>query len=285
MEPRLTEFIAEKLGMGFLVPDYALLYTVAALMGLYLAVRKAGDAGLDPLAVFKAGVITAGAAFVSARLFVVLQSFDYYSENPAEILYFWQGGTASSGAYIGGVAAAIVAGWWQRLPLARFLDCCAPSAALAICIGRVGCFLHGCCYGKPSNLPWAVCFPSGSEPHYRQLLEGTITPNQLSLPIHPTQLYEALFALALFIFLVRYRKRSSRDGELVALLFLLYPLGRFFNEFLRDDYRGSVFGVSAPQLVALTAISVALIALGRGRARRKRSIESRAVGVCALDRT
>jgi phosphatidylglycerol:prolipoprotein diacylglycerol transferase len=267
METRLAQFLEEQLGAGFLVPDYALLYTVAALLGLYLAVRKAGAAGLDPLAVFKAGVITIGMAFVSARLFVVAQNFDAFVEDPIEALIVWRGGTASSGAYIGGFIAAMAAARWQQLPVAKFLDCCAPSAALAIAIGRAGCFLHGCCYGKPSGLPWAVSFPSGSEPHSKQLAEGLITPDRLSLPLHPTQLYEALFAFSLFLFLIRCSRKPRPEGELAALLFLLYPVARFLNEFLRDDYRGSLFGVSVPQLVAVAAMTGAFIVLGWTRAR------------------
>ena len=267
METRVAEFLEQSIGAGWLAPNYPLLFAVAIVLGLFLAVREAKGAGLDPYRVFKAGVITVVAALISARLFVTLEKFGYYSERPIEILYYWQDGLASMGAYIGGMLAAIIASWYLGLRPLKFLDCAAPSIALAICIGRVACFLNGCCYGKPSNLPWAVSFPSGSEPHYQQLLKGVISPGQASLPLHPTQLYEALFGIGLFFFLIRFRKRERQDGELIALLFLLYSGARFFFEMLRGDDRWIAGGISIPQYLSVLGVALSACFL---IARRKR---------------
>lgn len=269
METRLVEFLERKLGAGWLAPNYALLFALAVLLGLYLAVRYAKNTGRDPLKIFKVGVITVGAAFISARLFVVLEHFGYYSERPAEIFYYWQDGIASSGAYLGGIVAAILASRWLQVRPSAFLDYAAPSVALAICLGRVGCFLNGCCYGRPSTLPWAVSFPPGSEPHDQQLFQGVIGPNQAALSLHPTQLYEALFALALFGLLLAYRRRPRRDGELIALLFLFYSCGRFFFEFLRGDDRWMIAGFSVPQYLSIAGIVLSGVFLFARRTSRK----------------
>ncbi len=257
MRPRLVEFFADKFGTGFFVPDYGFLFSIATVLGLYLALRYAETLGLDPQRVFRACLLVIGFAFVSARLFVVFRHFGYYLANPLEIFLFWKGGTASSGAYIGGIVGALIGAKWQELSLAKFLDSCAPAVAFAIILGRLGCFLNGCCYGKISSFPWALRFPGGSGPHYDHLQQGLISAAQLALPVHPTQLYEALFALLLFLFLMKYRKRQKWDGELAVWLFILYPAGRFLNEFLRGDDRGMILMLSVPQVFCMLAIILA----------------------------
>lgn len=272
METRISEFLERSLGAGWLAPNYPLLFALATVLGLYLAVRQAKRTTLDPYLVFKAGVITIVAAFVSARLFVALEKFGYYSQNPIEILNYWQDGLASSGAYIGGLLAVVIFSWRSGLQPLKFLDCAAPSVALAIFFGRIACFVNGCCYGRPSNLPWAVSFPSGSQPAYEQLLHGTINPGQTSLPLHPTQLYEAAFGLALFLFLLKFRKRQRSDGESIALLFLMYSSARFFFEMLRGDDRWMIGGISVPQYLSVLALALSasfLIAIRRRNSKQK----------------
>lgn len=278
METRISEFLERTLGAGWLAPNYPFLFAVAILLGLYLAVRQAQHSGLDPYKVFKVGVITVVAALISARLFVALEKFGYYSERPIEILYYWQDGLASSGAYIGGILAVFISSWRIGLRPARFLDSAAPSVALAICLGRIACFLNGCCYGRQSDLPWAVSFPADSEPAYQQLLQGAIGPGQSSLPLHPTQLYEAVFGLALFLFLSRYSKRERRDGEMIALLFLFYSGTRFFVEMLRGDDRWMVAGISVPQYLTVLGLvlSATFLIATRKRTVRLMSFEAEA---------
>jgi phosphatidylglycerol---prolipoprotein diacylglyceryl transferase len=252
--PSVSAFFEQQLGAGWLAPNYPMLFSLAIVVGLYLAVRQAKQTGLDQFRVFKVGVITLCAALISARLFVVLEKFSYYSERPAEIFYYWQDGLASSGAYLGGLMAVFISSWWIGLRPVKFLDVAAPSIALAICVGRIACFINGCCYGKPSDLPWAVSFPAGSEAHYQQLLKGVVEPGQASLPLHPTQLYEALFGLCLFFLLIRLRKRGRRDGEMIALLFLVYSCARFFFEFTRGDDRWMIAGISVPQYLSIVGV-------------------------------
>jgi phosphatidylglycerol:prolipoprotein diacylglycerol transferase len=118
-------------------------------------------------------------------------------------------------------------------------------------------------------LPWAVSFPPGSQPHDQQLLHGSISAGQAALPLHPTQLYEALFGLALFGFLIVYRKRQRREGELIALLFLGYSFGRFFFEFLRGDDRWIAFGMSVPQYLSILGVGITATFLLAGRTHAK----------------
>jgi len=245
-------------GTGSFVPDYAFLYALAIVLGIGVTIHLAEQAGLDPARVLRAGILTVVAALISARLFFVVQYADYYAQRPWEVLLPWGGGSASAGAYLGGVAAAVAAARWQRLSVSAFLDCCAPATALAISLGRIGCFLNGCDYGTVSNLPWTMRFPAGSGPHAAHLEQGLIAAGDLSLPVHPTQLYEAVYAAAVFLLLIHARRRQRHAGELFAFLFILYPLGRFLNEFLRGDPgRGSVFSLSIPQVLSVVGLCCA----------------------------
>ncbi len=268
MHERIAAFVNSKTGMGFLVPDYYLIYAAAIVFGTYLAVREAERKALNPVSVFRACLVIVLAAVIGARLFVVVQYGGYYRLHLAEIPRIWEGGTASTGAYIGGIVAAFVAAAGYRLPIARFFDCCAPSVAAAIILGRIGCFLNGCCYGSRSDLPWAVSFPAGTGPYHDHLAAGLISAGSAALPIHPTQLYEALYVLGVFVLLLVLRRAQREEGELTAVLFVLYPLGRIFSEFLRGDERGVVGFLSMPQVLALALLIAAGTFLVGKRIRR-----------------
>lgn len=270
MRPRLVEFFEGIVGTGFFVPDYAILHALAIVFCIGVALREAERTGQNPARVFRAGMITVAVALLSARLFTVLQHADYYSSQPWEAFLPWGAGSASSGAFVGGFVAALVAARWQQLSVGAFLDCSAPAVALAIALCRIGCFLNGCDYGTVSSLPWAMRFPPGSGPQVAHFEQGLIAAGDLSLPVHPTQLYESLYAAAIFVFLLHYRKRQRHGGELFALLFILYPLGRFLNEILRaDPGRGSLFFLSIPQVLCVVALGSACCFLMMKRGRLK----------------
>jgi len=118
---------------------------------------------------------------------------------------------------------------WYRLPIFKLADLVSPSIALGIFFGTIGCFLAGCCYGKETSLPWGVTFTN---------------PNslaRLNVSIHPTQLYEAVSALAIFLYLNWAEGSKKFDGQIFLLFILLYSIARFFIEIFRGDPRGFVF--------------------------------------------
>jgi phosphatidylglycerol:prolipoprotein diacylglycerol transferase len=138
------------------------------------------------------------------------------------------------------------------------MDAVAPSIAIGTLFGRLGCFLNGCCYGDPCRLPWAVSFPEPSPPwaHHRAL--GLIPPGAMhSLPVHPTQLYAALDGFIILLLLSAFYPLRRRDGEVIGLLMVTYPITRFLIEFLRNDE-----GVFFAGLTISQNISVALFAAG-----------------------
>jgi phosphatidylglycerol---prolipoprotein diacylglyceryl transferase len=245
-------------GAGWMVPDFPVLLALAVVLGVHLTVLRAERDALDARAAFRVSVVACGAAFVGARLYVVLQDWSFYRVHPSEIVRVWHGGLASFGAIGGGMAAAVAASRVLRVPAARFLDAAAPSVALSFAIGRVGCFLTGCCYGAASDAAWSVRFPAGSAAY---AASGAAGP--LSAALHPTQLYEAAGALAVAAVLARVRPR--RAGEAFALLFVLYPSLRFVVERWRADPRGTAFAWSLPQFLSFVCLCGALGFLARRR--------------------
>jgi phosphatidylglycerol:prolipoprotein diacylglycerol transferase len=140
------------------------------------------------------------------------------------------------------------------------MDVLAPSIAVGIMFGRLGCFLNGCCYGRPSQLPWAVSFPRSSPPWGHERALGLIPAGAVqSLAIHPTQIYFALDGLVLLLLLSAFYPFRRRDGEVMSLLMVTYPISRFLIEYLRDDEGAFFAGLTISQ-----NISVALLITGLG---------------------
>lgn len=154
---------------------------------------------------------------------------DFYWKNPSAILYPQVGGKTIVGGLIGGYAGVVIAK--KILKVERSTgDLFAPGLALGIAIGRIGCFLNGCCYGLRTNLPWAVNF------------KGELR--------HPTQIYESIFCLILFFYLWQMRDKMKKEGDLFKLFLLLYSLFRLYVEFLRADKVPSAFNLSMAQVIS-----------------------------------
>ena len=187
-------------------------------------------------------------AIVGARLFFVLINFDVYRQDPLQIFKIWEGGLV----FYGGLVLAVIVSFgylrWHRLPIWKLADLISPLIALGLSFGRMGCFLAGCCYGSETPLPWAVVFKNPD------------SLARLNVPLHPTQLYDAVNGLALFFFLNWMEKRKSFEGQIFWLFLFLYSVTRFFIEFYRGDPRGFLFGdlLSTSQgvgiLLAITSI-------------------------------
>lgn len=175
---------------------------------------------------------------------------------------FWQGGLT----LYGGIALAVFVCYRvarkERIPIAPTADIVAVAIPLALFFGRVGCFLGGCCYGQVSDVPWAVIFPAGSTASDGQYRTGLLSsPYVPSMPVHPTQLYEA--ACALTIAAVGYfwvLPRKEREGAVVIFSMVSYGIGRFLIEFLRADDRGGWLHLSTSQWISVAMIVIAAIA-------------------------
>jgi phosphatidylglycerol:prolipoprotein diacylglycerol transferase len=245
---------------GWPVYAYGVLLALAYLAALQLAVVRARRRGLDGSRVMDLGIYLIIAALVGAKLMLVLVDFEYFMRQPGEILTLVRAG----GVFYGGLIAAVgVALWLVRkyeLPMWTTADLFAPGIALGHVIGRFGCLLAGCCYGKPTSVPWAVTFTDPAA------AANVGTP--LGIPLHPTQLYDAgAELLILVVLLATERKGRPFPGRTFWLYILLYGISRFVIEFFRGDDRGMILGVSTSQFVSLVAIPLAIAVLLRLRNR------------------
>jgi phosphatidylglycerol:prolipoprotein diacylglycerol transferase len=182
----------------------------------------------------------------------------------------WGGGLT----FYGGFVAATLAAWWlfrrDRFPFWKGVDMGGMMVPIGLGLGRLGCVMVGCCFGKPCDLPWALTFPShspASEWQFRQKLLAT--PIDESLAVHPTQLYESLAAFAIAAFTILYvQGRKRYDGQVFAVFCVLYALSRFLIEFWRSDDRGGLLWLSTSQWIGVGMLLVAL-GIHYGRAWRR----------------
>jgi phosphatidylglycerol:prolipoprotein diacylglycerol transferase len=248
MHPRLFE-----LG-PITVYTYGVLLAAAYLLGLKLAMVRGKSRGLDQTRVLDLGIYIIISALVGAKLLLLITDFRSFVSSPAELLNL----ARSGGVFYGGLILAVaVALWYIRrigLPLWTTCDVFAPGIALGHVVGRMGCFFAGCCYGKPTNLPWAITF---TDPF---AASNVGTP--LNIPLHPTQLYEAgAEALILILLLVTEPRGKRYPGRTFWLYMLLYAISRFVIEMFRDDPRGTVGMFSTSQFISIILAPLAVIML------------------------
>src|SRR5437763_5714485 len=248
MYPRLLE-----LG-PITVYTYGVLLAAAYLLGLKLAMVRAKARGLDANRVLDLGIYIIISALIGAKLLLFVTDFQTFKANPRELLTL----ARSGGVFYGGLIVAVtVALWYIRrvgLPLWTTCDVFAPGIALGHVIGRFGCFFAGCCFGKPTNVPWAITF--------RDPFAAANVGTPLNRPLHPTQLYEAgAELLILGVLLWTERKGRPFAGRTFWLYMLLYAVSRFIIEFYRGDERGMVFMFSTSQFISLVLAPLAIVML------------------------
>lgn len=245
-------------GTGISLHSFGFCLGLACLTAYGVACWRTRRMGLDPEIISGLSVWLFLGGILGARVLFVLQNPGVL-ESPAQILAIWQGGILFYGCILGGLAGSVL--YWRRarFPFLAIADAVAPAVCVGIILGRIGCFLNGCCFGECTDRPWAVQFPAGTHAWERHVEAGWIGPEELfSLPVHPKQLYLAAAGLALLALLLAYAPRRRRDGELITLLMIAYPITRFATEFYRGDANGRYFG----GLTISQDISLALIALG-----------------------
>ncbi|RLB96186.1 MAG: prolipoprotein diacylglyceryl transferase [Deltaproteobacteria bacterium] len=235
----------------FALHSYGVFVAMAFLSAMGLALREAGRVGEDPEKILDLFFYVLVAAIAGSRILYVVVNWPTFEQDPVEIVRIWHGGLVFYGGFIG----AFIAAWWyirsKKLSFLKTADILAPSIAFGQFVGRIGCFCAGCCYGKPSNLPWAVVF---TDPE-------SLAPR--GIPLHPTQLYSSLNGLLIFALLVGLRRIKSFDGQLFWSYVLLYAVTRSIIEIFRGDPRGMFFGgaISTSQLFGSIMAAVAIVML------------------------
>ncbi len=243
MHPILIEF-------GFVkIFTYGVLVASGFFAGIVLAARQGTEEGLDPQKILDLCFYILIAAILGGRILYIIVEYKYFAANPLEMLKFWKGGLVFYGGLIGAVGVGGYLIGKYQLPFWKTGDILAPSLAIGQAIGRWGCYFAGCCYGAPTDVPWAITFTN----------EKSLAP--LNIPLHPTQIYLSLNALAIFGVLMWLRKRKQFDGQVFLAYGILYSIGRFVIEFYRNDDRGFAVQnvLSTSQFIGIFIFALALV--------------------------
>lgn len=241
--------------LGFYaLPAYGFTLATAVLVALWTIKIRAEGAGMDPTKLVDFGLWLVIWALLGAKLLLVVVEWKRYLGDPAQLFGLARAGGVFLGGFLAAIVAAAVMLRRYRLKALPTFDILAPSLALGQAIGRVGCLLAGCCWGRECDLPWAISY---TDP---VAADNVGTP--LHIAVHPFPAYAAAFNFSVFLILSRLFRSKLAPGRVFASYLILYGFGRFLLEFTRgDDIRGLYFGglVSTSQL-----ISAALIATGTG---------------------
>jgi len=227
---------------------------VAFLFGTWLALQEARRLHLDEDKVVSVILVALVCGVLGARMLYVLEHVAEFRREWGSVLALWQGGLTLYGGMVAGVFGGLLMARRLQLPLWITADALAPSLAIGGAIGRVGCFLNGCCYGRPTHLPWGVTFPPDS---FAGLDFG-------NAKIHPSQLYFSLAGLVLFGITWALRRRMGAAGTLFWFSLMLYGLVRIPLDFTRayepETAFLSVLGVDIVES-QLSSLAIALFSL------------------------
>ncbi len=246
---------------NFPINTYGVLLALAFLSAILIAARLGARDGLPRERVYDLGLWILLAAIVGSKVLMLFTEPEY-REDPMRLISL--DFLRSGGVFYGGFITAVIAGYFlirrYKLPWWKTADAFAPGIALGNAIGRQGCFAAGCCWGKPTTMPWGVEFTQAGH---------EVTGVPLDVHLHPTQLYESFGALLVFFFLIWLHRRKRFSGQVILFYAVLYAVMRFTIEFFRDDPRGDILGLttltglSTSQMLSLIVGIVGLIFLIR----------------------
>jgi phosphatidylglycerol:prolipoprotein diacylglycerol transferase len=228
---------------SFPVHSYGVMMALAFVFGLWTATLRGRREKISGETIADVALWTMIGTILGARtVYVVTYWNDEFAGQPtSEIFMIQHGGLVFYGGLVGAIVAGMIYLRWKKLPLWKIADVFAPSIALGSVFGRIGCLLNGCCYGRACDLPWAISFPPGNP------LGSPTTP------VHPTEIYDALLNLILYVFLAWLFRRKKFDGQLFATYLICYAITRSFVEYFRGDYSDTHhhFGLTPAQLVSV----------------------------------
>jgi phosphatidylglycerol---prolipoprotein diacylglyceryl transferase len=244
---------------SFPLNTYGVFLALAFLGAIFVTVRLAARDGLPKEKIYDLCLWLLLSSLVGSKLLMLFTEPEYRA-NPK--LLFSLDFLRSGGVFYGGLIGALLVGFFLmrrwKLPWWKTADACAPGIALGNFFGRQGCFSAGCCWGKATTLPWGVQFTQAGH---------EITGVPTGVHLHPTQLYESFTMLIVFFFLLWLHKKKKFSGQVILAYVVIYATVRFLIEFVRDDPRGDILGLttmtglSTSQLIGLVAGIAALIAL------------------------
>lgn len=231
---------------GLALHTYGFFIAVGIILALYLTKTECQRVGLNGEEIVDTLFWAIWVGIIGSRIFYVLYFPQEFIKDPLEFVKIWKGGLVFHGGLLFAVPFTLYFFKKKKIPILKTLDVVAIFIPMAHFFGRLGCFSAGCCYGKVCELPWAVTF------------NHPLTLAPKNIPLHPTQLYEALLNLLLFFFLFFTRKSFNKKGIKFSLYLVGYGAIRFFVEFYRGDLRGIYLSFSVAQWISLGFIFAGL---------------------------
>jgi phosphatidylglycerol:prolipoprotein diacylglycerol transferase len=291
---------------GAPIYGYGVMMVIGFFLAMSLAKFLAKHSKLDPEIFANAALIALVTGVLGARLSHVLENFSDYTRHDLSVrqnffnaINIRSGGLTYYGGFLLAFPALIAYGWYKRVPLRLGMDIVAPCVMIGLGLGRVGCYLNGCCYGAQTNVSWAVQFPYRSDAYFEQLNRGEITvppellnangiprsieeiendrtidatrraelvklaQSQRALPVHPAELYSTFTALLIAAFLVAYFTLPHAPGRVFALMLIVEGISRFLLETVRAEPVGTFFGYHIfGRLTFGEGTSILIVAMG-----------------------
>ncbi|MFC1556986.1 prolipoprotein diacylglyceryl transferase [candidate division KSB1 bacterium] len=239
---------------------YGLLLMISFLLGIYISVKRAQKAGIDPNVIIDLSVVIIISSIIGARLLYVAFHFDYFRDDLTDIFNPFQsdGSIGIAGLTIlGGVILAIICSYlylnYKKQPILTVFNIFTPALALGIGITRIGCFFHGCCFGTECNSFLGVVFPPMS-------VAGAMFVNQ---PIHPTQLYASFGGFIIFAVLIALERKQSFRNLTFFMFLILYSISRFTIDIFRYYEESMVLAeIGGLRLSVNQGITILMVVIG-----------------------
>lgn len=236
---------------GLKLYAYGLFVALGFITAMLFSKRQAKKNAINPEVINDLVLIILVSAIAGSRILYVVINFSFYKDDFPAVFKIWDGGLVFYGGFVLALASSILYVRLKGLSFFQTADIISPSLALGHAVGRIGCFFAGCCYGKPSSLPWAVTF---TDPN-------SLAP--LGVPLHPTQLYSVISNLLIFFLLLFLSRIKKYHGMVFFSYIILYSAFRFVIEMFRGDFRGSflnsALSMSQGVGVILSVVSVIIL--------------------------
>jgi phosphatidylglycerol:prolipoprotein diacylglycerol transferase len=249
----------------FYIGTYGLFVALGLLAGIFVATRFAKKNGVDENLILDLAFVCVLAGGIGARLTYIIVEWDGFLDAPKDYIF-----SRTGFVFAGGLITGAVAGVWflrrREAPVWLVCDVAATGMPLAHALGRIACFFSGCCFGATCDLPWAVTYPKVVDPqgnemgvHAYHAMDKLISWDAArSLPVHPTQLYEAGALLLIFLAVLWIWRSRKFEGQILLVYLLLYSIARFIIEIYRGDPRGTYSGISTSQWISVAMFVFAI---------------------------
>lgn len=223
---------------GLKIYSYGFMIGIGIICAVLLFLKRGTKRGYNEDKLFNATILTVILGILGGKLLYVITEWKLVIQDPSIIFRDFGNGFVIYGAILGGALGIILYSLKYKWSILELGDLIIPGVALAQGFGRIGCLLAGCCYGAETSCSIGIVFP-----------EGSLAP--AGVPLYPTQIFSSIFDFALAVFLLWYGNKNKEKGKTLSMYMIIYSIGRFFVEFLRNDPRGNVGLLSTSQFISI----------------------------------